>query len=183
MPDKIANNTDFLDNRQRGTSCLYGRRPVLKLLRNARLTSLIRAHEVQPEGYKFHMPDREGNPAVITIFSAPNYCGQYGNKGALFVSRPTAVDILTFEENQEKPVSLQMEGPIDPRTGEPQLLERVDGISYCMDKLIGYSTQVLLGMFMMGEDPLGRALSSSQQNSTDSEQYKRAIAFESYKQD
>ena len=76
-----------------------------------------------------------------------------------------------------------MEGPIDPETGEPQLLERVDGISYCMDKLIGYTTQVLLGMFMMGEDPLGRALSSSQQNSTDSEQYKRAIAFESYKQD
>lgn len=143
---------------------------------------MIRAHEVQPEGYKFHMPDRDGNPAVITIFSAPNYCGQYGNKGALFVSRPTAVDILTFEENQEKPVCLQMEGPIDPMTGEPQLLERVDGISYCMDKLIGYSTQVLLGLFMMGGDPLSRAL-SIKQNSSDSDSYKRAIAYESYKQD
>ena len=33
LPDKIGQNTDFLDNRQRGTSCLYGRRPVTKLLK------------------------------------------------------------------------------------------------------------------------------------------------------
>ena len=33
MPDKMANNTDFLNNRQRGTSCLYGRKPVVKLLK------------------------------------------------------------------------------------------------------------------------------------------------------
>ena len=75
-----------------------------------------------------------------------------------------------------------MEGPIDPMTGEPQLLERVDGISYCMDKLIGYSTQVLLGLFMMGGDPLSRALSINK-NSSDSDSYKRAIAYESFKQD
>ena len=75
-----------------------------------------------------------------------------------------------------------MEGGIDSETGEPKLLERVDGISYCMDQLIGYSTQVLLGLFMMGGDPLSRAL-SSKQSSTDEQDYKRAIAFESFKQD
>ena len=78
--------------------------------------AIIRAHEVQEEGYKFHMLDREGNPACVTIFSAPNYCGQYGNKGAIFVSRPQAVDVLTFEENQAKPVVLQMD-TVDPSTG------------------------------------------------------------------
>ena len=60
---------------------------------------MIRAHEVQQEGYKFQMVDREGNPRCVTIFSAPNYCGMYGNKGAIFVSRPDSVDVLTFEEN------------------------------------------------------------------------------------
>ena len=63
------------------------------------------------------MTDRDGSPKCITIFSAPNYCGQWGNKGAIFVSRPHAVDVLTFEECQEKPIVLQMEGKIDPSTG------------------------------------------------------------------
>ena len=39
---------------------------------------LIISHEVKDEGYEVE-PD--GN--VITIFSAPNYCDQMGNKGAL----------------------------------------------------------------------------------------------------
>ena len=42
------------------------------------------------------------------------------------------------------------------------MLERVDGISYFMDLLIGYSTQAILGMYMMGSDPLSRVLSSQQ---------------------
>jgi len=39
---------------------------------------LIRSHEVKDEGYEVE-PDGK----VITIFSAPNYCDQMGNKGAL----------------------------------------------------------------------------------------------------
>ena len=48
------------------------------------------------------------------------------------------------------------------KDGEEMMLERVDGISYFMDKLVGYSTQAILGMFMMGSDPLSRALSNQQ---------------------
>ena len=62
------------------------------------------------------------------------------------------------------------------------MLERVDGISYFMDKLIGYSTQAILGMFMMGSDPLSRALSSQQSKASEID-YKRAIAYESFKSD
>ena len=47
------------------------------------LLSLIRAHEAQIEGYKMHKWNGEEDfPAVITIFSAPNYCDVYNNKGA-----------------------------------------------------------------------------------------------------
>ena len=49
----------------------------------------MRAHEVQIEGYKQHMwPKWNDIPMVYTVFSAPNYCGSYGNLGA----------ILTIEE-------------------------------------------------------------------------------------
>ena len=49
--------------------------------------SIIRAHEVFPEGFrKCSWKSRTKNedfPDVITVFSAPNYCGVYGNKGAI----------------------------------------------------------------------------------------------------
>ena len=62
------------------------------------------------------------------------------------------------------------------------MLERVDMISYMMDKLVGYTTQAILGLYMMGEDPLSRAISSQQSVSQDVN-YKKAIIYESYRQD
>lgn len=38
---------------------------------------LVRSHEVKDAGYEV-----EADGRVITIFSAPNYCDQVGNKGA-----------------------------------------------------------------------------------------------------
>lgn len=48
------------------------------LTRNS-LLSVVRAHEAQDQGYKLHQ-DRKGFPSLITVFSAPNYCGVYNNK-------------------------------------------------------------------------------------------------------
>ena len=117
LPDNLASKNDFVHNEQRGTACMFGMAPLTKLLQESGYASMIRAHEVKKNGYSFHMQDQYGHPTCITIFSAPNYCGHYGNKGALFVSRPQAVDVLTFEECQEKPIVLQMKGKIDPSTG------------------------------------------------------------------
>ncbi|RVW98593.1 Serine/threonine-protein phosphatase 5 [Vitis vinifera] len=48
------------------------------------LTDLVvRSHEVKDEGYEI-----EHDGKLITVFSAPNYCDQMGNKGALFVLKP-----------------------------------------------------------------------------------------------
>jgi len=38
----------------------------------------VRSHEVRQEGYSV-----EHNGKLITVFSAPNYCDQAGNKGAI----------------------------------------------------------------------------------------------------
>jgi serine/threonine-protein phosphatase 5 len=51
------------------------------LLTHARVLSLeellVRSHEVKDEGY---LVEHDGK--CITVFSAPNYCDQMGNKGA-----------------------------------------------------------------------------------------------------
>ena len=73
-----------------------------------------------------------------------------------------------------------MEGKIDPSTGRPVMLERVDAISYYMDRLVGFTTQAMLALYHLGEDPLCRAISSQQSVSQDVN-YKRAIIYESYR--
>jgi serine/threonine-protein phosphatase 2B catalytic subunit len=50
----------------------------------SKVISVIRAHEAQAEGFKMYKWfSAEKFPAVITLFSAPNYCDFYNNKGAV----------------------------------------------------------------------------------------------------
>ena len=49
----------------------------------------VRAHQLQDEGYAYHFDTRAPTSKstrlapVITVFSAPNYCGVHGNKAAV----------------------------------------------------------------------------------------------------
>ncbi|CAB4442502.1 unnamed protein product [Rhizophagus irregularis] len=52
-------------------------------LKRNNLDLLIRSHEVKKEGYEI-----EHNGKCITIFSAPDYCGVCGNKGAIINIAP-----------------------------------------------------------------------------------------------
>jgi len=54
-----------------------------KFLEKNGLLTIIRAHEAQIEGFKMHRWGGSFFPLVITIFSAPNYCDSYNNKGAV----------------------------------------------------------------------------------------------------
>ncbi|CAG9321204.1 unnamed protein product [Blepharisma stoltei] len=62
---------------KRGTSINFGPDVAHAFLNENGLDILVRSHEVKEEGYEV-----EANGRVITIFSAPNYCDQMGNKGA-----------------------------------------------------------------------------------------------------
>lgn len=70
-------------NETRQCSYIFGVEAVKHFLAENKLTSVIRAHEAQVDGYKMHMINEQtGIPRVITIFSAPNYCDVYKNKAA-----------------------------------------------------------------------------------------------------
>jgi serine/threonine-protein phosphatase PP1 catalytic subunit len=62
----------------RGVSFTFGADVVEKFLRKHDLDLMCRAHQVVEDGYQFFAKRQ-----LITIFSAPNYCGEFDNSGAL----------------------------------------------------------------------------------------------------
>lgn len=89
----------FIENKIRKCSYFYGEAAVSRLLENSSLTSIIRAHEAQPDGFKLHEWLGKTVPPVITIFSAPNYCDIYGNKAAVIVLENGTMSIQQFSHS------------------------------------------------------------------------------------
>jgi len=87
----------FVPNEVRGCSYFFSFDGVATFLKKNQLLSIIRAHEAQLEGYKMHKTNpNTGFPSVITIFSAPNYCDVYNNKGAILKFDNSTLNILQF---------------------------------------------------------------------------------------
>jgi serine/threonine-protein phosphatase 5 len=61
-----------------GGTFLFGSDATTFFLKRNNLELLIRSHEVQMAGYNIHHGGK-----CCTIFSAPNYCGDVGNAGAI----------------------------------------------------------------------------------------------------
>eukprot|EP01065_Artemidia_motanka_P037125 TRINITY_DN4538_c0_g1_i1.p1 TRINITY_DN4538_c0_g1~~TRINITY_DN4538_c0_g1_i1.p1 ORF type:complete len:318 (+),score=66.46 TRINITY_DN4538_c0_g1_i1:259-1212(+) len=62
----------------RGVSYLFGADIVTQFLNVVDMDLIIRAHQVMERGYEF-FADRQ----LVTIFSAPNYCSEFDNDGAI----------------------------------------------------------------------------------------------------
>ena len=73
---------------------------------------------------------------MITIFSAPNYCGSYDNQAAVFITSGDDVDIRTFTEKKEKPYLL-------PDPDDPQ----VDAFHFFHSELTGHVLDFLYQVF------------------------------------
>jgi len=63
---------------ERGVSYVFGADVVAKFLEDHDFDLLVRAHQVVEDGYEFQCGRR-----LVTIFSAPNYCGEFDNAGAV----------------------------------------------------------------------------------------------------
>jgi len=62
---------------KRGVGVAFGADITKRFLADNNLELVVRSHEVKDEGFEV---DHDG--CLITVFSAPNYCDQMGNKGA-----------------------------------------------------------------------------------------------------
>jgi len=62
----------------RGVSYLFGAAVIEKFLDKYDLDLIARGHQVETDGYSF-FADRQ----LVTLFSAPNYCGEFDNSGAI----------------------------------------------------------------------------------------------------
>ncbi|OMJ88800.1 hypothetical protein SteCoe_9187 [Stentor coeruleus] len=63
---------------ERGVSFTFGPEIVSNFLRKHDMDLICRAHQVVEDGYEFF-----ARRQLVTVFSAPNYCGEFDNAGAL----------------------------------------------------------------------------------------------------
>ena len=62
----------------RGVSFTFGADVVSKFLNRHDLDLICRAHQVVEDGYEFFAKRQ-----LVTLFSAPNYCGEFDNAGGM----------------------------------------------------------------------------------------------------
>jgi len=79
---------------KRGIGFAFGPDIVERFLNDNGLGMVIRSHEVKANGYEI-----EANGKLVTVFSAPNYCDQMGNKGALIriSGKDMSAEYITFD--------------------------------------------------------------------------------------
>eukprot|EP00735_Rhodelphis_limneticus_P007994 TRINITY_DN2072_c0_g1::TRINITY_DN2072_c0_g1_i1::g.21773::m.21773 TRINITY_DN2072_c0_g1::TRINITY_DN2072_c0_g1_i1::g.21773 ORF type:complete len:323 (-),score=48.64,sp/Q5I085/PP1B_XENTR/84.05/0.0,Metallophos/PF00149.23/2e-43 TRINITY_DN2072_c0_g1_i1:742-1710(-) len=84
----------------RGVSYVFGSDEVAKFLNKHDLDLCCRAHQVVEDGYEFFAKRQ-----LVTLFSAPNYCGEFDNAGAMMSVDDTLMcsfQILKPAEKKQK---------------------------------------------------------------------------------
>ncbi|CAD6199790.1 unnamed protein product [Caenorhabditis auriculariae] len=62
----------------RGVSYVFGADVLQEMMRKLELDLVVRAHQVVQDGYEFF-----ANKKLVTVFSAPHYCGSFNNAAAM----------------------------------------------------------------------------------------------------
>ena len=88
------------DENDRGVSVIFGEKIVQDFNKKNDLDLIIRAHKVVDDGYEFFAQRQ-----LITIFSAPNYCGEFDNSAGIMIideSLTCSLKVLRPVENLKK---------------------------------------------------------------------------------
>ena len=88
------------DENDRGVSVIFGEKIVQDFNKKNDLDLIIRAHQVVDEGYEFFAQRQ-----LITIFSAPNYCGEFDYSAGIMIideSLTCSLKVLRPVENLKK---------------------------------------------------------------------------------
>ena len=101
MDDESAVHGDFTENPERDCSVYFGKKPVKSLLKKNKLLSVFRGHQVKQDGFHMHKwGSRDSFPYVITIFSAPNYCGSYKNKASVLILKNNNLQLKQYTDTE-----------------------------------------------------------------------------------
>uniref|UniRef100_A0A8R1HH07 Serine/threonine specific protein phosphatases domain-containing protein n=1 Tax=Caenorhabditis japonica TaxID=281687 RepID=A0A8R1HH07_CAEJA len=68
---------------QRSISVIFGENALREFMKKLGLSLIVRAHEVSQDGFNFMF-----NRKIVTVFSAPYYCGNETNCGAVMHVTP-----------------------------------------------------------------------------------------------
>jgi len=83
----------------RGVSFTFGADVVAKFLRKHDMDLVCRAHQVVEDGYEFFAKRK-----LVTVFSAPNYCGEFDNAGAMMsVDETLMCSFQILKPSEKKP--------------------------------------------------------------------------------
>ncbi|EPY26562.1 protein phosphatase 3, catalytic subunit [Angomonas deanei] len=87
----------FSHNEQRGCSYIFNFACVKHFVNVNNILCVIRSHEIQDDGYKLYRPHPNNNfPAMMSVFSAPNYSDTFENKGAIICITNNDMEVKQF---------------------------------------------------------------------------------------
>ncbi|KAJ1345678.1 Serine/threonine-protein phosphatase PP1 isozyme 7 [Parelaphostrongylus tenuis] len=98
--DPDQHTRGWAKNDIRGVSYMFGPDVVKKFCREMNIDLIVRAHQMVQDGYEF-FADRH----LVTIFSAPRYCGEDDNNGAVMIVRENlecSFEILKAVDNKTR---------------------------------------------------------------------------------
>lgn len=103
----------------RGISYVFGPDVVSEFLAKHQMDLIVRGHQVTEDGYEFF-----ANRRLVTIFSAPNYCGEFDNAGA-FMEVDESLSCSFKVLNSAVAVSRRTKLSERPRVINPHLRQRM----------------------------------------------------------
>jgi serine/threonine-protein phosphatase PP1 catalytic subunit len=94
------------------TSYVFGDKPARRFLEDMGLDTIFRAHQAIAKGYEFPFEPWRG---VLTLFSAPNYGGTFGNYGAVVtVEEDNRCTFSLFEPKHIAVIASSIKRPLTP---------------------------------------------------------------------
>ncbi|KAI9301809.1 Metallo-dependent phosphatase-like protein [Cunninghamella echinulata] len=101
---------DWEEN-ERGVSYCFGKKIVDEFLAKHDLDLVCRAHMVVEDGYEFF-----NNRTLVTVFSAPNYCGEFDNFGAIMTVNEELLCSFELLTPEDHPLAKQQQQPTTTNT-------------------------------------------------------------------
>lgn len=97
---------------ERGVSYVFGADVIARFLEEQEIELICRAHQVVEDGYEFFAKRQ-----LVTVFSAPNYCQEFDNAGAMMVIDENMMCSFQILKPAEKQLGANLPSASSSRSG------------------------------------------------------------------